>query len=545
MRWLSRPERRELILALFSISIYLFAYNLETSLNFVGIDPVAAQGTVLRSLGLGSTKVIGRDGRKPPGWRDELELEIFGSWDWQEGNVAGDGAERNQGKGSGRHGAQWVRRDTINRLNTRSPQDNESVNNARLWWGDDIPLTQVIKHAPGYSIVDNVFAFNGSVYLVTDDKSSLPPVTSIMETMGTGFSRWEVLTKEEGQRTLGKYGGIIRGVSWMSGNPSPYNLTLFDLWRLQSTLDPSIDAEGRTTLSPPHRLIFPHTRFFTDPNPPNEQHWIRRVRAETGFHPYLVKAAFPHLDIQYYEDWEDIHKMAVPFVYERLVVSDRKAAAASVNRGQPVNSPVFGLETSKYWWEPIRRTLALYFDRLVEEVDAASAKKQGFFSFRGGPKPVITFIDNQKEGAAKGQAVLAAEDYSRLGRSLRRMAREKGYEFHTVSTNLTETSWDHRMDTIVRSTIVLGTHGNHLLDSVWMRPSPKATLIEIFPQDEFVLTRELPARSIGINYVAWRGNQAFSGENLPTSSTETNQPVNVDANALANTIHEILARKER
>ena len=108
MRWLAPPDRREITLIIFSICTYFLAYNFETSLRLFGIDPVASQGAFFRKIGLGKTKLIGNDGRKPPGWRDALETEIFGDWRWDENHIAGDGEERSQSSGNGRHGATWI-----------------------------------------------------------------------------------------------------------------------------------------------------------------------------------------------------------------------------------------------------------------------------------------------------------------------------------------------------------------------------------------------------------------------------------------------------
>lgn len=212
------------------------------------------------------------------------------------------------------------------------------------------------------------------------------------------------------------------------------NSTLFSLWRTYSSLDPSIDSQGRTILPPPHRIFFPNIRFFTDANPPFEKHWIRRARVDTGFHPYLLKAAFPHLTVLYQEDWEDYHAMAVPFVLERIVVADRAAAAVSVHLGQPVFSPPFELAASGHWWEPVRRTLALYFD--VYEAKAA--------------KKVVTYLHRQGEG---GGPRVADEDHAALVRALKKAERSYGYEVHIVSELTQETHWSEKMGAVVKSSV--------------------------------------------------------------------------------------------
>ena len=49
-----------------------------------------------------------QDGRKPPGWRDRLETEIYGDWMWDEGHVVGHLRERSQPVVTSRHGCVLV-----------------------------------------------------------------------------------------------------------------------------------------------------------------------------------------------------------------------------------------------------------------------------------------------------------------------------------------------------------------------------------------------------------------------------------------------------
>ena len=212
------------------------------------------------------------------------------------------------------------------------------------------------------------------------------------------------------------------------------NSTLFALWRTYSSLDTSIDAFGQTTLPAPVRLVFPNNRFFTDANPPFQDHWVRRRRVDTGFHPYLAKAAFPRLTPLYYEDWEDYHKMEVPFVMERIVVADRTAAQNSLDINQPIFAPSFTLDGSPYWWEPIRRSLTSFYD-LKEEPRS---------------KSVVTYLQRQGEA---NETRLEDNDHELLVRSLKNMARANGYELQVVSTLTSETAWDTKMSAIARSSV--------------------------------------------------------------------------------------------
>lgn len=254
------------MLILFSLTTFFFCSNIDNSIRLLGFDPEAAHGVVSSTLGYGNSKFIGKDGRKLAGWRDSLENEIFGPWGWDEGHVAGDGAERSQLKGTGKYGALWAGQKETGDVRNKFLGES-TVNEGFYWWRDNIPQSKVLRHAAGFTILDNVFIFNGTVYIVTDDPHSVPTLSSIIAAVGPGMNSWEVISVNEAKTKIGQYGGILRGVTWMSADTTPHNSTLFSLWRMYSTLDPSIDRQGRTTLPPPHRIFFPQARVFTDPNP--------------------------------------------------------------------------------------------------------------------------------------------------------------------------------------------------------------------------------------------------------------------------------------
>jgi hypothetical protein len=136
----------------------------------------------------------------------------------------------------------------------------------------------------------------------------------------------------------------------------------------------------------------------------------------------------------YLEDWEDYHKLQFPFVIERIVIADREAAEGSVHLGQPVYAPPFELETSEYWWEPVRRTLAAYFG----DVDEKAGKK------------VVTYLHRQSE---KTGLRLRDEDHKSLVEALRSLEHTRGYEVHVVSSVTDETVWSEKLGAIVKSSV--------------------------------------------------------------------------------------------
>jgi hypothetical protein len=158
MRWTAPLERRELMLVLFSLAVFSFSYNIDNSIRLLGLDPEAAHGVVSSTLGFGNSKLIGKDGRKPAGWRDALEAEIFGPWGWDEGHVAGDGAERSQLKDTGKYGALWAGQKETGDVRNKFLGES-TVNEGFLKWGDDIPQSKVVRHTAGASSVAACFCF--------------------------------------------------------------------------------------------------------------------------------------------------------------------------------------------------------------------------------------------------------------------------------------------------------------------------------------------------------------------------------------------------
>lgn len=72
MAWFVSLDRREISLILFCIIVFTLAYNLETSFQYLGVDPVSTQA-VLSRFGLSRYNAVDNDGRKLASYRDKLE----------------------------------------------------------------------------------------------------------------------------------------------------------------------------------------------------------------------------------------------------------------------------------------------------------------------------------------------------------------------------------------------------------------------------------------------------------------------------------------
>ncbi|KAH7910270.1 hypothetical protein BJ138DRAFT_130585 [Hygrophoropsis aurantiaca] len=521
MPWYSPPTRQEITLILFCLTTFILFYNVESSFQYLGTNP-----TSLSKIG----KPVDLDGNTKLGASgDALEKEIYGDW---------DGYERTRAKKSDdvvQKRAVVENKPGVMKENAPPSQRPEiygdvAVGDSFSHWGAQVPQASMIKHVPGFTILDNVIMANGTIFLVSDKPSSLPSLGSIASSAVNSNDPpreedWQILSTKDAKTKLGSYGGLIHGVSLLSTDTTPSNYTLFSLWRVYSSLDPSITSEGQTSLPPPRRIFFPNIPTFTGVRPDLNGPIILRHRSPSGFHPLLPKAAFPTLGLMYQEDWEDYARMQLPFVLKRVVVADKGAAARAQGGASFMAKSFSGAEmtTSQHWWEPIRRSLGNFLD-----VDQAMET-----SLRGTDKPTITYISTQDTDSAPA---LRSVDHDALVKAIEKMGRDYSCNVNIVSS---EGSWTDRMSAIAKSTIVLGVFGDTLADSVFMKPSSHSMVVEIFAPDVFIPDAEVAVRSLGLHYVAWRDNQPFKSGSFPSTTPASSTPIrniSVDTNAIIQTI---------
>ncbi|KAI0701364.1 hypothetical protein BC835DRAFT_1323799 [Cytidiella melzeri] len=570
--WLSPPTRREATLVIFSLTVFVLSYNLETSLRLVGVSPTKISssylGAVLKDPG------FEYDGRRPQAWRDDLENIIAGEWVWEDGEIAGV----SRGSLGVDIGAGTSQRTIYNvgkkRMASRSAVQRDpgiglsvgiSIDDQHMFLRDDIPETRTVAHIPGYTILDNLYMLNGSIYVVTNSPGSVPPLDSISSSKRepnhpTAPTSWRVLTTAQANETFGGYAGRLRQTTWLSTEPAdsqdPY--TLFSLFRAHAHLSigqtSQVSDSGLRILSPsnvaevpaPVRLWFPRIPVFSSPSMPPEEdvhnaHPPPRQRAYTGIHANIIKAVLPTMTLMYQEEWADYADMHLPYLFERVVIVDRAAANAGreswMTRWQPMldthsgsigdelrkrqldlaelnqeglpswAAPFVGFDAPEHWWAPTRAALLSYIG-LPSEAESGSVTRK---------KPVVTFVSMEDEPYEAGGHV-RTEDYPELIAGLEQLAKQGVIsEFHVVKSNGTKESWEERMKVITRTDVLLGAFGHALGDSMFMpaplslpahaatsrdtRPSP--LIMEFWPSSAFLRDREFAAKVLGMRYMAW------------------------------------------
>lgn len=178
----------------------------------------------------------------------------------------------------------------------------------------------------------------------------------------------------------------------------------FGLWRTYSSLDTHINEEGITSLPPPRRFLFTRTDDWRDYAKMNQ---------------YIVDSAFPSMPVENARDWQDRNETNQPYVFDRVVLSDRAAAMRGesfVATGRTA-SEAFALPSSRPWWSPIRANI-LEFAGLSRNTGSGTMDR-----------PVITYISRQDWG----RRMLIPEDHDRLVAALHDLEARYGYEVNIVS----------------------------------------------------------------------------------------------------------------
>ncbi|KAL5536741.1 hypothetical protein ACEPAF_564 [Sanghuangporus sanghuang] len=409
------------------------------------------------------------------------------------------------------HNAQRPPRAEVKPESTRFPEPRLS------WTGTRVPETTIVAHTPGWTALDKLYVFNGTMFVVTSTPEEIPEpkllTSSGYEIFNGPVERAKrkpsekdirIVTPEEARVIFGTQSAIrLDGVSFMNTDPKQFIKhyyesshwaaeLFFGFWRGYSSLDIFITADGQTSLPPPRRMIFRHV---------STTEW----RDYASMNQWVTRGAFPSLSMEFKEDWADRAAMQVPFVFDRVLLADR----ASAGEGEPFlitwrsASNAFVLPGSQQWWSPIRRSV----------LEFSGAEAQWIY----GPNPngtaeyekfVITYISRQKWG----RRMLRQADHEKLVEELYKLRDKYGYEVNVV--NMDKLTRAEQIQLAGRTTIMMGVHGNGLTSLLWMRPTRRATLIEFFYPGGVAFDYEFTTRALGMKHYGVWNNETFTRPNI-------------------------------
>ncbi|RPD78405.1 hypothetical protein L226DRAFT_291635 [Lentinus tigrinus ALCF2SS1-7] len=412
-----------------------------------------------------------------------------------------------------------------------------------------IPETTIVQHAPGWTVFNNLYMMNGTVFIVTSRPKSFPDIVMITSTGLPAENTPEniaariptsddmaFLTPEEARDLWG--GDIekleqnrlwsVPGNTFIINEPSQF-LThyyhfcaewLFGAWAFwqgayNAVVDPA--SAAKTSAPPVHRAIFANAD-------------ARGWRDGPGFNSYVFRAAFPALTVETMDDWDDrIIATSNPnaphraWHFDTVLFSDRSAS---------FKGPICGSQTqriaaeatehmrklgtlTKLWWEPVRRGV-LRFAGVDERTLDLGVKADAVLSARGkvkgGPAAagesstkatsglsdkdiVITYISRQS-----ARRHLLDDDHAALVKALEDMVKKHGWELNVVQAE--HLSKEQQLQIAAKTTILLGVHGNGLTHLIMMPVTPVSTVIEIFYPKGFAHDYHWTSTALGMRHFA-------------------------------------------
>ncbi|PPQ94352.1 hypothetical protein CVT25_000680 [Psilocybe cyanescens] len=308
---------------------------------------------------------------------------------------------------------------------------------------DELPSTELLAHAPGWTLFRNLYMSNGTLYIVADDRArqSFPEIRMMTSTGLEAENTpeniamreptdddMEIISPEEAKKrwvstTSNKKGQPLNRVWTVEGNTLLFNdpkqflrhyyhfvAELFfgaqAFWH--GAFSPPLSPEQMdepdspagvhfSTSHPPvppmHRAIFAHS---------NADGW----RDNPGFNAYFLRAALPSLIVEHVEDWDDriISTISQPgepgraWHFPIVLLVDRSAA----HRGAMCGSTT--QRTASEAWDYMRRRIRLrglhvggWWAPMREAVWRFAGAKEGIAKLASGSSGLAREADGQQQ----------------------------------------------------------------------------------------------------------------------------------------------------
>jgi len=370
-----------------------------------------------------------------------------------------------------------------------------------------IPETTVVAHVPGWTILDRLYIFKGVVYIVSDHPATIPDL-SLIYSKGIDILPGKeneplrlpteedirLISPKQAKQLFGTGVETIDGITFLVNDPKQFITHYYHwsaelwygFWRTYSSLDPTISAEGNTTLPSLRRIAFTRLSNVQWQDYANMDQWV-------------LRSSFPSATMEFIDDWRDRAEMGKAFVFDRVLVADRSAAMLSYNFARFYRSAAsaFALPGSTSWWAPIRNNV-VQFTGLDPGVGSGTTST-----------PVITYISRQEWG----RRMLIPSHHEKLVEELYKLRDKYGYEVNVVSAE--KLSRIEQIRLAARTTIMMGVHGNGLTSLVWMKPTPRSTVIEFFFPQGFAHDYEYTTRGLGMVHYGFWGSTSFTSPAFP------------------------------
>ncbi|CAE6342091.1 unnamed protein product [Rhizoctonia solani] len=422
-----------------------------------------------------------------------------------------------------------------------------------------LPLTKLVKHGAGWTIFENIYMSNGTMYIISDDPSRWPKRRMMIDTGITALNTpaniaarepteydLDWISPKDAEARWGKRVWAVPDFTILYWDPLQfinhyYHFAaelLMGTWRMLASYDPHINMRGEYAKIPtPARAVFPHVE---------PKVW----RDGPSFNQFFLHAVWPGIGMEFNDAWEDRVKLtkssnpsdpanSTPhaFLYDKLLLVDRSASfrgthcsvnartvseAVEATRSDLENGP--GIDKGKWWWEPLRRRVLKMssVDQAIQDISLwwygseADVARLGSTLDGGKPTVHITYISRQTARHRK----LLAPDHEGLVQALQDLvARKNALGTRPWKLEIVEAehiSREQQVRIAARTTVLLGVHGNGLTHLIMMPITPLSTVIELFYPGGFARDYQWTSTALGMRHYGVHNDTAFTEPALPS-----------------------------
>ncbi|KAI9463734.1 hypothetical protein BJY52DRAFT_1425225 [Lactarius psammicola] len=411
--------------------------------------------------------------------------------------------------------------------------------------GREIPHTELISHAPGWTIFRNLYMADGTLFIVTSNPESFPDIRlmtstglpalnspeSIAERMPTSRDISFINPEEAHRRWGGDHSTRelnrifpIDGSTLLFNDPGQFlnhyyhfcAELLFGAWAFWRG---TFGGASSDSLIPPFtRAIFPHA---------SAEEW----RDGPGMNFFFMRSAWPSLTVETRIDWSDRvsatslragERNGRAWWFDTVLLSDRSAAFRGAECGERTQrtaaEAVKGVVEragrtgflERGWWDAVRRPVLRFAGISPRTLDigtrAFRRMERGSLHNGGVEEVVVTYITRQ--GVRRH---LIEEDHEGLVRALEELCQRRGWELNVVP--MERLSKEEQLAVAARTTFLVGVHGNGLTHLIMMPVTPISTVIELFYPKGYAHDYEWTTRALGMKHFAvWNDTSTTAPE---------------------------------
>ncbi|KAK4684253.1 short coiled-coil protein, partial [Tremellales sp. Uapishka_1] len=370
----------------------------------------------------------------------------------------------------------------------KSDEDGSDV------WVDlntDLRTTTYDGGIPGYSIFSNLYLSSSTFLAVRPSiplpgQKDIPPVRHIMSASkspkggypAAGEDVWRVIDGEEMARDeLGKTAILLKGVTYIfnDGPGGDGYLVYFRHFVLEAFLGATRVLSSKFPEKVlPKRIWFP--RCGASPS------W----RDDRGENVWFLNHALPSASIEDASGFADRNTAGLPIILETAVIVDRWAAhsvGGEVGKWGKMNADIPSALATIDFFEPYR---------------ISALKSLGVYQPTVENLPVVIYVDRQRETPK-----VLDGDHARFLEALKGLTGKA--EIHV--TRLSAMTKAQQV-----ALVLIGLHGDEIMNAIWMKAAPGSTVIELYEEDGFERDYQLMASTLFHTHIAIHNDHILDEE---------------------------------